>query len=51
MQKRLMRMLPGLERQSYKERLGRLGLHSLKHKRLKDDLVEVSKIMWVIEIG
>eukprot|EP00061_Rhincodon_typus_P007330 g28923.t1 len=39
------RMLPGLEGLSYKERLDRLGLSSLEHKRFRGDLIEVYKIM------
>ena len=44
-QKRFIRMLPGLESLSYKERLNRLGLFSLERRRLRGDLIEVFKIM------
>ena len=43
-QKRFTKMLPGLDGLSYKERLNRLGLFSLEHMRLRDDLKEVYKI-------
>ena len=38
-------MLPGLDGSSYKERLDRLGLFSLKRRRLRGDLIEVYKII------
>eukprot|EP00061_Rhincodon_typus_P012377 g38072.t1 len=44
-QKRFPRMLPGMEDLSYKERLDRLGLFSLEHRRLRGDLIEVYNIM------
>jgi len=44
-QKIFTRMLPGLDGLSYKERLDRLGLFSLEHRRLRGDLIEVYKIM------
>ena len=45
MQKRLTKILLGLDDLSCKERLNRLGLFSLEHRRLRDDLIEVYKIM------
>ena len=48
-QKRFTRMLPGLDDLSYKERLDRLGLFSLEHRRLSGDLIEVDKIMKAID--
>ena len=48
-QKRFTRMLPRLDGLSYKERLDRLGLFSLKRKRLRGDLIEVYKIMTGID--
>ena len=44
-QKRFTRMLLGLHGLSYKERLDRLGFHSLECRRLRGDLIEVYKIM------
>eukprot|EP00061_Rhincodon_typus_P005931 g26043.t1 len=44
-QKRLTRMLPGLEGLSYKEELDRLGLFSVEHWRMSGDLIAVYKIM------
>ena len=44
-QKRFTGMPPGLDGLSYKERLDRLGLFSLECRRLRDDLIEVCKIM------
>eukprot|EP00061_Rhincodon_typus_P011340 g36277.t1 len=44
-QKRLIRMLPGMEGLSYKERLDRLGLFSLEHRRLRSDLLKIYKTM------
>eukprot|EP00061_Rhincodon_typus_P015797 g43684.t1 len=38
-------VLPGFEGLGYKDTLDRLGLFSLKRRRLKDDLMEVYKIM------
>ena len=44
-QKRFTRMLLGLDGLSYKERLDRLGLFSLERRRLRNDLIEVYKMM------
>ena len=38
-------MLPGLDGLRYKERLDRLGLFSLEHRRLRGNLIEIYKIM------
>ena len=43
-------MLPGLEKLSYRERLNRLGLYSLEHRRMRGDLIEVYKITMGIRI-
>jgi len=44
-QRRVARMLPGLEGFRYEERLGTLGLFSLERRRLRGDQIEVYKIM------
>eukprot|EP00061_Rhincodon_typus_P014437 g41449.t1 len=44
-QKRLTRMLLGMEDLSYEKRLDELGLFSLEHRGLKSDLIEVYKIL------
>eukprot|EP00061_Rhincodon_typus_P005934 g26048.t1 len=44
-QKTFTRMLPGMDSLTYKEKLDRLGLFSLEHRRLRDDLVEGYKVM------
>eukprot|EP00061_Rhincodon_typus_P013147 g39332.t1 len=38
-------MLPKLEDLSYKEKLDKLGLFPLECRRLRDDLIEVYKVM------
>lgn len=45
MQKRFMRMLPGFEILSYRERLGRAGLYFLESRRMRGDLIDVDKII------
>eukprot|EP00061_Rhincodon_typus_P013709 g40246.t1 len=47
--KRFIRMLPGMENLTCKERLVRLGLFSLEHRKLRVDLTEVYKIMRSID--
>lgn len=44
-QRTFLRMLPGLEALSYRERFGRDGLFSMECRRLKGDLIQVYKIM------
>ncbi|XP_059843914.1 P-selectin glycoprotein ligand 1 isoform X2 [Hypanus sabinus] len=48
-QRRFTRMLLGLEKMSYRERLNRLGLYSLERRRMKGDLIEVYKVMMGID--
>jgi len=48
-QRRFTRMLPGLEKLSYRERLNRLGLYSLERRRMRGDLIEVYKILMGID--
>ena len=48
-QRRFTRMLLGLEKLNYKERLNRLELYSLEHRRMRGDLIEVYKIMMGID--
>lgn len=47
MQKRLIRMLQGIVGLNYKERLDRLGCFALERPRLRGELIEVYKIMWI----
>ena len=53
-QRRYTKRFPGLQENSYTERLQILGLESLEHRRLKFDLVNVFKILHgfiPVEIG
>eukprot|EP00061_Rhincodon_typus_P008272 g30739.t1 len=42
-QRRFIRILPGMEKLSYKEKLDRVGWFSLEQRRLKGDMFEVYK--------
>ena len=44
-QRRFTRILPGLEKLSYRERLNRLVLYSLERRRMRRYLMEVYKIL------
>ena len=46
-QRRFTRLIPGMSGLSYKERLSRLGLYSLKFRRVRGDLTETYKILTV----
>ena len=44
-QRRTTRLIPGLARLSYEERLKETGLYTLKRRRLRGDMMEMFKIM------
>lgn len=46
LQRRLTRMIKGLEKFSSGERLKRLGLFPLKRGQMKVDMIEIHKIMY-----
>ena len=48
-QRRFTRIVPGLKKLSYRERLNRLGLYSLERRRMRGDLIEVYKILMGID--
>ena len=43
-QKRVTKMIPSLRNLSHEERLKRLGVFSLRRRRLRGDLIEVFKV-------
>ena len=43
------RLIPGLARLSYEERLKETGLYSLERRRLRGDMIEMFKIMKCID--
>ena len=48
-QRKATKMSPGLRNLSYEERLKRLGMFSLRCKRLKSDMIEVFKMIHGID--
>ena len=44
-QRRITRMLPGLESMDYDQRLRELGLYSLERRRMRGDMIEVHKVL------
>ena len=48
-QRRRTKMIPSLRNLSSEERLKRLGIFSLRHWRLKNDMIEMFKIIHDIE--
>ena len=48
-QKRATKMIPSLRNLSYEERLKRLGMFSLRHRRLRGDMIEVFKVIHGID--
>ena len=48
-QRKATRMISSLRNVSYEERLKRLGMFSLRHKRLRGDMIEVFKMIHRID--
>ena len=48
-QRRASKMIPSLRNLSYEERLKRLGMFSLRHKRLRGDKIKVFKMIHGID--
>ena len=48
-QRRATKMIPSLRNLSYEERLKRLGMFSLRRRRLRGDMIEVFKIIHGID--
>ena len=44
-QRRATRLVPGLARLSYEERLKETGVYTLERRRLRGDMIEMFKIM------
>ena len=48
-QRRATKMIPSLRKLSYEERLKRLGMFSLRRRRLRSDMTEVFKVVHGME--
>ena len=48
-QRRATKMIPSLRNLPYEERLKRLGMFSLRHRRLRGDMIEVFKVIHGID--
>ena len=48
-QRKVTKMIPNLRNLSYKERLKRLGMFSLRRRRLRGDMIEVFKMIHGID--
>ena len=48
-QRRAIKMFPTYRNLSYEERLNRLGMFSLKRRRLRDDMIKVFKMIYDID--